>query len=245
MLNAYKATIGETNGYITDGNIINWNNLRKVVTFLADLEEDFIIKEHRSRNNKEKYLLPENTPEEKFKKFEATPIFERDMEKYINPVKSNWQSRYYYGLFNINHLEEDKIRDVAINYIQGLEWTMKYYTTGCPDWRWNYKYNYPPLLKDLIKYIPVFNKEFVPMKPANPVSEIVQLCYVLPRSSLKLIPSKLYFELLKRHDEWYKGNCDYIWAYCKYFWDSHVEMNEINIDELELFINDNNSLLHS
>ena len=245
LLNAYKATIGETNGYITDGNIINWNNLRKVVTFLADLEEDFIIKEHRSRNNKEKYLLPENTPEEKFKKFEATPIFERDMEKYINPVKSNWQSRYYYGLFNINHLEEDKIRDVAINYIQGLEWTMKYYTTGCPDWRWNYKYNYPPLLKDLIKYIPVFNKEFVPMKPANPVSEIVQLCYVLPRSSLKLIPSKLYFELLKRHDEWYKGNCDYIWAYCKYFWESHVEMNEINIDELELFINDNNSLLHS
>ena len=245
LLNAYKATIGETNGYITDGNIINWNNLRKVVTFLADLEEDFIIKEHRSRNNKEKYLLPENTPEEKFKKFEATPIFERDMEKYINPVKSNWQSRYYYGLFNINHLEEDKIRDVAINYIQGLEWTMKYYTTGCPDWRWNYKYNYPPLLKDLIKYIPVFNKEFVPMKPANPVSEIVQLCYVLPRSSLKLIPSKLYFELLKRHDEWYKGNCDYIWAYCKYFWESHVEMNEINIDELELFINNNNSLLHS
>ena len=245
LLNAYKATIGETNGYITDGNIINWNNLRKVVTFLADLEEDFIIKEHRSRNNKEKYLLPENTPEEKFKKFEATPIFERDMEKYINPVKSNWQSRYYYGLFNINHLEEDKIRDVAINYIQGLEWTMKYYTTGCPDWRWNYKYNYPPLLKDLIKYIPVFNKEFVPMKPANPVSEIVQLCYVLPRSSLKLIPSKLYFELLKRHDEWYKGNCDYIWAYCKYFWESHVEMNEINIDELEIFINDNNSLLHS
>ena len=38
LLNAYKATIGETNGYITDGNIINWNNLRKVVTFLADQE---------------------------------------------------------------------------------------------------------------------------------------------------------------------------------------------------------------
>ena len=239
LLNAYKATIGDTNEYITDGKIINWNNVRKVVKFLADLEEEFIIKEHRSRNSKEKRLMPENTPEEKFKKFEATPVYERDMEKYINPVKPNWQARYYNGLFGIKEgviEEEDKICDIAVNYLQGLEWTMKYYTTGCPDWRWKYKFNYPPLLKDLIKYIPVFNTEFVPNKPANPVSEMVQLCYVLPRSSLNLIPSKLYFELLRHHDEWYKGNCDYVWAYCKYFWESHVEMNEINIDELEQFI---------
>ena len=252
LLNAYKETIGDTNEYITDGKIINWNNVRKVVKFLADLEEEFIIKEHRSRNSKEKRLMPENTPEEKFKKFEATPVYERDMEKYINPVKPNWQARYYNGLFGIKEGEkeglkegegEDKIRDIAVNYLEGLEWTMKYYTTGCPDWRWKYKYNYPLLLKDLIKYIPVFNKEFVPNKPANPVSEMVQLCYVLPRSSLNLIPSKLYFELLRHHDDWYKGNCDYVWAYCKYFWEAHVEMNEINIDELERFISANKYLV--
>jgi 5'-3' exonuclease len=246
LLNAYKATIGDTNEYITDGKIINWNNVRKVVKFLADLEEEFIIKEHRSRNNKEKRLMLENTPEEKFKKFEATPVYERDMEKYINPVKPNWQARYYNGLFGIKEglkEGEDKIRDIAVNYLEGLEWTMKYYTTGCPDWRWKYKYNYPLLLKDLIKYIPVFNKEFVPNKPANPVSEMVQLCYVLPRSSLNLIPSKLYFELLRHHDDWYKGNCDYVWAYCKYFWEAHVEMNEINIDELERFISTNKYLV--
>ena len=256
LLNAYKETIGDTNEYITDGKIINWNNVRKVVKFLADLEEEFIIKEHRSRNSKEKRLMPENTPEEKFKKFEATPVYERDMEKYINPVKPNWQARYYNGLFGIKEGEkeglkeglkegegEDKIRDIAVNYLEGLEWTMKYYTTGCPDWRWKYKYNYPLLLKDLIKYIPVFNKEFVPNKPANPVSEMVQLCYVLPRSSLNLIPSKLYFELLRHHDDWYKGNCDYVWAYCKYFWEAHVEMNEINIDELERFISTNKYLV--
>ena len=243
MINAYKATIGNTNEYITDGKIINWNNLRKVVLFLANLEEEFIIKEHRSRNNKERYLLPENTPEEKYKKFESTPLYERDIEKFINPVKPNWQSRYYNGLFGLTKTDEDKISDIAVNYIQGLEWTMKYYSTGCPDWRWKYKYNYPPLLQDLIKHIPVFNKSFVPEKTPNPVSEIVQLCYVLPRSSLHLLPQKLYFELISKHDEWYKGNCDYIWAYCKYFWESHVEMNDINIDELEQFIKDRRHLL--
>ena len=243
MINAYKATIGNTDEYITDGKIINWNNLRKVVLFLANLEEEFIIKEHRSRNNKERFLLPENTPEEKYKKFESTPLYERDIEKFINPVKPNWQSRYYNGLFGLTKTDEDKISDIAVNYIQGLEWTMKYYSTGCPDWRWKYKYNYPPLLQDLIKYIPVFNKSFVPEKTPNPVSEIVQLCYVLPRSSLHLLPQKLYFELISKHDEWYKGNCDYIWAYCKYFWESHVEMNDINIDELEQFIKESRYLL--
>ena len=243
MINAYKATIGNTDEYITDGKIINWNNLRKVVLFLANLEEEFIIKEHRSRNNKERYLLPDNTPEEKYKKFESTPLYERDIEKFINPVKPNWQSRYYNGLFGLTKIDEDKISDIAVNYIQGLEWTMKYYSTGCPDWRWKYKYNYPPLLQDLIKHIPVFNKSFVPEKTPNPVSEIVQLCYVLPRSSLHLLPQKLYFELISKHDEWYKGNCDYIWAYCKYFWESHVEMNDINIDELEQFIKDRRHLL--
>jgi hypothetical protein len=98
-------------------------------------------------------------------------------------------------------------------------------------------------MQDLIKYMPVFNCEFMPIKPANPVSEIVQLCYVLPRSNLNLLPNKLVSELLRRHDQWYKGNCDFVWAYCRYFWEAHVEMNEIDISELEQFIAENRHLL--
>ena len=74
-------------------------------------------------------------------------------------------------------------------------------------------------------------------------SEIVQLCYVLPRSNLNLLPNKLVSELLRQHDQWYKGNCDFVWAYCRYFWEAHVEMNEIDITELEQFIAENRHLL--
>jgi 5'-3' exonuclease len=244
MLNAYKATIGDTDENLTNGTKIYWKNVRKVVQHLVQLEEEYIIKEHKQRNNKERILIPNTTPEEKFKRFEATPMYEREMEKYINPFKPYWQSRYYHGLFDIRSDKNgEQVRDIAINYLQGLEWTMKYYTSGCPDWRWRYKYNYPPLLEDLIKFIPIFDTEFVPQKPTNPVSDIVQLCYVLPRSNLNLVPNKLYNELIRKYDHWYKGDCDFVWAYCRYFWESHVEMTDIDIQELENFIVVNRHLL--
>ena len=243
MMNAYKATIGPDEN-LCDGKTINWNNVRKVVKFLAALEEEYIITEHKTRNSRERNGMPQNTPEEKFKRFDSTPMYDRELEKYVNPFKPYWQSRYYKALFDIHSdTDEEQRKDIATNYLQGLEWTMKYYTSGCPDWRWRYKYNYPPLLQDLIKHVPVFGCEFVPEKPPSPVADLVQLCYVLPRDNLNLLPPKLVKELLQKHDTWYKGNCDFVWAYCRYFWEAHVEMNEIDIDELEQFIATNRHLI--
>ncbi len=245
MLNAYKATIG-ANEYISDGKNINWNNLRKVIKFLADLEEEFIIAEHKLRNKKEKQRLPENTPEEKFRRFESTPLYSREMEKFIDPFKNGWQSRYYRALHNIkSDSDGQQIKDICVNFLEGLEWTMKYYTTSCPNWRWRYKYNYPPLLQDLIKFVPVFDTTFVPIVEPNPVNELVQLCYVLPRSSLTLLPPKLYTELTRKYEHWYKMDCEYVWAYCKYFWESHAEMEEIDLNELENFIEQYKTIIKS
>jgi len=241
MINAYKATIGETNETLTDGKTIHWKNVRKVVQFLADLEEQHIQTEMKTRDRREKTHYPSDTPEQKYKKFDAIPTYERELEKYINPFKDNWQTRYYKALFNVD-IEDERKKQISLNYLSGLEWTMKYYTTGCPDWRWSYNYSYPPLLSDLIKYVPYFETEFVKLKPANPVAPIVQLCYVLPKASLELLPRDLYDKLIKEHGDWYQSDCDFIWAYCKYFWESHVQLPEIDIDELEEFIKENRPL---
>jgi 5'-3' exonuclease len=96
-----------------------------------------------------------------------------------------------------------------------------------------------PFLCDLIHYIPVFDTEFIQNKPANPVTELVQLCYVLPRQSLKFLPEKLYNNLLKKHNDWYNSDCDYVWAYCRYFWEAHVNLPHIDINELENFVTEN------
>ena len=237
MINAYKATIGDSDENLTDGKKINWKNVRKVVNYLADLEHDNLKQEYKLRDKMEKKYIPNETPEDKFKKFEAIPIYERQIEKFINPFKSGWEERYYKALFNIDYSEE-RIKSICINYLEGLEWTMKYYTTGCSDWRWCYKYSYPPLLKDLIRFVPYFDIEFISNKPKNPVSKMVQLCYVLPYHSLNLLPKNIYAKLSQDYPEWHKPDCEFTWAFCKYFWESHVDLPEIDINKLEKLVSD-------
>jgi hypothetical protein len=235
MINAYKATIGGTNENLTDGKKIYWKNLRKLVHFLSDQEEDNLKMETKLRNRMEKQSLDTKSPEGQLKSFDSLPTHERRIEKYIDPYKTNWQYRYYKSLFDID-IDEVRKKQICTNYLEGLEWTMKYYTTGCADWRWCYNYNYPPLLSDLIRFIPYFDTEFIENKVANPVTELVQLCYVLPKQSLNLLPQELHDRLMKEHIDWYSSNCDFSWAYCKYFWESHVLLPHIDINELESFV---------
>ena len=116
---------------------------------------------------------------------------------------------------------------------------MKYYTTGCPDWRWSYNYSYPPLLQDLIHFIPFFETEFIMSKEVKPVSELVQLCYVMPRQSLQLLPEKLYNSLIREKLHLYDIDCEFSWAYCKYFWECHPNLPHIDVNDLEIFVNKN------
>jgi 5'-3' exoribonuclease 1 len=249
MLNAYRVTV-KPNEFLTDGKTINWQNVRKLISYLSSYEHEYVLEEHKTRDYRERnankiHLNANKTTlqDDEFKTFENCPQVERELEKYIDPFKPNWQRRYYRVLLNIKTDTTGILtKDVAMNYLQGLEWTMKYYTTGCADWRWQYKYSYPPLLQDLIKYVPVFPTEFVSPKPFNPVTEIVQLCYVLPRHSLHLLPKDLGKALITNFSEWYPNNCEFVWAYCRYFWESHAKMNDIDIKVLEHFLSENKHL---
>ncbi len=238
MLQAYKATIGSTNENLTDGKTIYWKNVRKLVDFLAKNEHEFLKKEHKIRDRKEKNRLPNTTPKEKMDNFNNIPTYERAVEKFINPYKDNWQTRYYKSLFEIE-INDERRKQICTNYLEGLEWTMKYYTTGCPNWRWCYHYNYPPLLEDLIHFMPYFESELIERKEEKPVTDLVQLCYVMPRSSLQFLPERLYKALVRDKIDMYKTDCEFSWAYCKYFWECHPNLPYIDVTELEAFVNNN------
>ena len=187
---------------------------------------------NQTRNKKELKYYSLNKPEDIFKKFEEIPRIDREVEKYINPNKPYWEERYYKSLFYIDG-DNERLKQISINFLEGLEWTMKYYTIGCADWRWCYKYNYPPLLKDLIKHIPYFETEFIENKPVSSVSPLIQLCYVLPEQSLYLLPEHLRNKLILKYKHLYSSDCKFVWAFCNYFWECHAELPYIDINELE------------
>jgi 5'-3' exonuclease len=238
MLSAYKHTIGNTDENITNGKKIFWKNVKKMVHYLAEHEEEYFKMETKLRDRRERISMSDMTPEEKLKKFDSLPTYERAIEKYINPYKSNWQSRYYTALFDID-IDDVRRKQICTNYLEGLEWTMKYYTIGCPDWKWCYNYNYPPLFCDLVHFIPYFDTEFVVNQPPSPVSDLVQLSYVLPKQSLHFLPEKLYKKLLEKRSKFYDTKGDFIWAYCRYFWEAHVDLPYIDMNELEKFVEEN------
>lgn len=234
VIDAYRETMGASQGEtLTKDGQICWSNVRVFVDNLASKEVKYIQNEAKLRDSRERRAPPSETPEEKFARFENIPAYNRDLEKMINPFRPFWQKRYYNTLLLMSPADDMRKSQVSLNYLEGLEWTFKYYTTGCPDWRWSYQHHYPPLLEDLCKYVPIFDKTLVPLKPKNPVNPLTQLCYVLPSSSMTLLPPKLHHRLVTEKPEWYSKKPQFVWAYCKYFWESHAILSDIDIDELE------------
>ena len=236
ILNAYKNTIGNTNNFLTNGNDINWKYFKKFIKFLQDKEHDYIKKEYHVRNRKQQRVISVKNDDDLYRKYLLTPIYNRNNELYINPHEQYWEKRYYQVLFDIDPTFEN-IKKICINYLEGLEWTIKYYTIGCPDWHWKYNYNYPPLLSDLFKFIPVFNTHMISKNNNKPIHPYEQLVYVLPKDSIHLLPKKVYnlVNMYLMHN--YPDNPQLQWEFCTYIWESHVKLPHISIFDIKEILN--------
>ena len=232
LIETYRETFS-ADEYIFDGVNIKWSNLRKLILKLSEREEEYAIDNFNRRIKIEKRRIANNTIDDKMYKFTSMPTKDLTVEKYINPGTPYWNHRYYQMLFGMDEVKDDRVKQICINYLEGLQWTMMYYTTGCMDWRWCYKYDYPPLLRDLIKYTPYFDTEFITKKPANPVTNNTQLAYVLPKPSLYYLPTEIHIKI--KDMPWYidvNDEAKFKWAFCKYFWECHPQLPHIDIDML-------------
>ena len=235
LMAAYSHVLGNTNKNLTNGKVIYWDNVYKLIDYLSEKEYDNLKDEYRIRDRMEKRNLPSKTIEDMKTRYLHTPIKNRCIERYIDPYQNGWEIRYYESLFD-SYNNKDFLRNVCFNYLEGLEWVMKYYTTGCVDWRWCYRYDYPPLLKDLLKYVPRWDMDLIKKNNHKAVKDIVQLAYVLPNESLHLLPQKYHIRLLKEMKGCYPMDCKLKWAFCKYIWESHVDLPHIDIEKLETLL---------
>ena len=235
LLHAYNTTVMRADLYLTyaNGTRIHWDYLRIFLDTLALSERTFIKKELSLRDRAQSNLLARTYPIlTKQQRLDNTPLLDRELERFIDPYDEGWEARYYVALFQPGA----RIDDICCTYCQGLEWNLKYYSQGCADWKWSYPYSYPPLFEDLQRYIRDSispTAELIRVSNENrPVSCYTQLCYVLPRESLHFLPPQLEHKMKSQYLHLYPLDCEFRWAFCKYFWEAHVEFPPIDIDQL-------------
>jgi len=212
---------------------IEWKWVHAFIGELAKQEYDHLLTEYKLRDKFDGRQWTENTPQEREQLLNNVPIIYREDEKYICPKEDGWEMRYYRTLFGIETMTEETIRAICMNYLEGLEWVYRYYTDECVDWRWKYNYSYPPLMKDLARYVLEYKSGFPVVVPTvnNAFNEDLLLAYVLPRAKLDLSPNAAY--LLETYPENYPETYRFQWAFCRYFWEAHPLLPEIDMKQLD------------
>ena len=215
---------------------IEWSNVKLLLQSLAKNEHVFLLQEYAIRkkwDGRGPDNWAQNTPEEKMDTFQNAPVIFRQVEKFINPSDPGWENRYYSRLFREN--DDSVPRTASQNYLEGLEWVLKYYTSGCIDWQWHYKYNYPPLLIDLLNHVPSKSSHhYFLVENRNICSSLAQLCYVLPQSQFHLLPPLLEKELRETRHCLYPASVNELkfeWAFCRYLWEAHLDLPKMDIFE--------------
>jgi hypothetical protein len=105
-------------------------------------------------------------------------------------------SRYMYYLdkFDIDIRDaqgKDKVREIAHEYLRGMQFVARYYFHGVPSWSWKYPYHYAPCVSDLLKVVDSkLSPEAYDHWPlTEPHSPVEQLMLVLPKASMSALPS--------------------------------------------------------
>jgi len=220
---------------LSTGNI-QWRWVKVFLLELAKNEPKMILDEYESRHKMEKRYYPTTTHEERTTAFDNIPTIYRAEEHYINPQENGWERRYYRVALHLETtvLEKSMMDELCNNYLEGLEWTFKYYTEGCPHWRWKYNYHYPPLLSDLVNYIPNFETAFIDDNKGinRPFHPNTQLAYVIPKWNHNLLPKNLQ-KHLRQTNYVDLSELKFQWMFCRYFWESHTILPTISLRELE------------
>ncbi|CAH1180824.1 unnamed protein product [Phyllotreta striolata] len=100
--------------------------------------------------------------------------------------EDGFKDRYYESKFDVKPEELEFRYAVALHYVRGLCWVLKYYYQGCASWKWFYPYHYAPFASDFCNIAGLsteFERDTEPFKPLE------QLMGVFPAASNQHVPS--------------------------------------------------------
>jgi len=71
---------------------------------------------------------------------------QEQMEKKYEEKFQTWKNKYYQSKFEWDLENEEQMRKLTENYVQGLQWVLYYYYRGVVSWPWFYGYHYSPMI---------------------------------------------------------------------------------------------------
>jgi len=119
----------------------------------------------------------------------------QDMKKKYDQKFHEWKDKYYQEKFGWGLDDEEHLRELTENYVQGLQWVLFYYYRGVASWPWYYRFHYSPMISDVKKGLGA-DMNFQLGQPFRPFQ---QLMGVLPDRSKKIVPT-VYHDLMTSKD---------------------------------------------
>jgi 5'-3' exoribonuclease 1 len=120
---------------------------------------------------------------------------QHDLQQKYDQKFLEWKDEYYREKFEWGLENEEGLRELTENYVQGLQWVLYYYYRGVASWPWFYRYHYSPMISDVKKGL----KANVNFELGQPFKPFQQLMGVLPDRSKKIVPTP-YHELMTSTD---------------------------------------------
>lgn len=119
-------------------------------------------------------------------KRKAEEVEEKDEDAHdeVRLYESGFKDRYYESKFDVAAENLQFRNTVALEYVRGLCWVLKYYYQGCASWGWYFPYHYAPFASDFLN-ISGLSTKFdlgIPFRPLE------QLMGVFPAASRSHVP---------------------------------------------------------
>lgn len=67
-------------------------------------------------------------------------------EKQYEAKFQQWKDNYYRSKFGWGLDNEEELKQLTENYVQGLQWVLFYYYRGIASWPWFFRYHYAPMI---------------------------------------------------------------------------------------------------
>jgi 5'-3' exoribonuclease 1 len=219
LLEIFKKHIQKND--LATGTKIHWKVMKDLFLILSEQEQELIKKNIEWKKNLKVYS--KNKDDE----LNHLPMRECSEEYLVEHY-----DKYYPFLFG-----QQDCKPICQNYLKMFEWTWFYYHGLCKSNYLAYDFQHAPLFTSLLNNIPCFGEEFVSTDPTPPVDQMTQLAYVLPYADYTgILPSNLIQEIETKFPQLCKHNFPVDYKFCKFFWESHVDFNYINIKDLDKLV---------